>query len=176
MKFKGEDYSTELHLDLLQAFKTHPQIIVLNGKNIRITIPAGIEHDQLIKLKGHGGIGLNGGPNGDLYITFKIAPNERFVRIENNLYTTVTLDLYTAILGGEITLNLLIGKAKLKVKPGTQNGSKTKLKGKGFPIYKHDGQFGDLVVTYNILIPTDLNQQQKDLFTQLSELKPNEVH
>ncbi len=174
-KYRGEDYTTELHLDLLQAAKTHKQTLTVDGKNIRINVPAGIENGQVIKLNGYGGPGTNGGPDGDLYITFIIAGHDRFKRLENNLYTTVDLSLYTAVLGGEITLDLLIGKVKLKVKPETQNGSKIKLKGKGFPVYKSEGENGDLVVTYNVKIPTNLNEKQKALFTELSGLQTANV-
>jgi curved DNA-binding protein len=168
-KFRGEDYNTELHLDLIDAYKTHKQTFTVNGKKIRITIPAGIENGQTIKVTGQGGPGTNGGPNGDLYITFSIANHSRFKRLENNLYASVELDLYTAVLGGEITFETLNGKVKLKVKPETQNGSKVKLKDKGFPVYKEEGKFGDLYLTYNVKIPTDLTERQKQLFVQLSE-------
>jgi len=170
MKFRGQDYSTELHLNFTDAFKTHKQTLTVNGKNIRITIPAGIENGQTIKIAGHGGQGINGGPNGDLYITFSISNHPKFKRLGNDLYTTVDLDLYTAVLGGEITIDTLNGKVKLKVKPETQNGSKSKLKGKGFPVYKKEGQYGDLYITYSILVPTNLTRKQKELFTELSEL------
>jgi curved DNA-binding protein len=141
----------------------------LHGDKIRITIPAGIENDQTIKIAGHGGKGRNGGPNGDLYITFKIAGHPKFKRAGNNLSTTVDLDLYTAVLGGEITIDTLNGKVKLKVKPETQNGSKIKLKGKGFPVYKSKGEFGDLYITYMVKIPTNLTNRQRELFTELSK-------
>jgi curved DNA-binding protein len=169
VKYRGEDYTAELHLDLIDAYKTHKQTLTVNGKKIRITIPAGIENGQTIKISGHGGPGLNGGPNGDLYISFSIADHPGIKRLGNNLYTTVELDLYKAVLGGEITMNTLNGKVKLKVSPETQNGSKIKLKGKGFPLYKDEGQFGDLYVTYVIKIPTNLSEKQKALFTELSE-------
>jgi curved DNA-binding protein len=169
VKFRGEDYNAELHLELIDAYKTHKQTLTVNGNKIRITIPAGIENGQTIKIAGHGGQGINGGPNGDLYITFSIANHSNFKRLENNLYTTVDLDLYTAVLGGEITLETLSGKVKLKVKPETQNGSKVKLKDKGFPVYKKEGQFGDLYVTYAVKIPTNLTDKQKALFTELSK-------
>jgi curved DNA-binding protein len=169
VKYRGEDYNAELHLELDDAYKTHKKSLTVNGKNIRITIPAGIENGQTIKIAGHGGPGINGGPNGDLYITFSIANHPKFKRLENNLYTSVDLDLYTAVLGGEITIDTLNGKVKLKVKPETQNGSKVKLKGKGFPVYKNEGQFGDLYVTYAIEIPTNLTDKQKKLFTELSK-------
>jgi curved DNA-binding protein len=169
VKYRGEDYNAELHLHLIDAYKTHKQTLTVNGKNIRITIPAGIENGQTIKISGHGGQGINGGPNGDLYITFAIANHPKIKRLGNNLYTMVDLDLYTAVLGGDITINTLNGKVKLKVKPETQNGSKIKLKGKGFPVYKNEGHFGDLYVTYTIKIPTNLTDKQKALFTELSK-------
>jgi curved DNA-binding protein len=169
-KYRGEDFNAELHLELIDAYKTQKQTLTVNGKKIRITIPAGIENGQTIKIAGHGGEGINGGPNGDLFITFSIANHSRFKRLENNLYTSVELDLYTALLGGEMTIDTLNGKVKLKVMPETQNGSKVKLKNKGFPVYKNEGQFGDLYITYTIKIPTNLTDKQKALFTELSKL------
>jgi curved DNA-binding protein len=169
VKFRGEDYNAELHLNLLDTYTTHKQTLTVNGKKIRITIPAGIENGQTIKIAGHGGQGLNGGPNGDLYITFSISGHDKFKRLGNDLFTTVDLDLYTAVLGGEITVDTINGKVKLKVKPETQNGTKILLKNKGFPVYKNEGHFGDLYITYSIKIPTNLNDKQKSLFTELSE-------
>jgi curved DNA-binding protein len=169
VKFRGEDYNAQLQLNLSDAYKTHKQTLTVNGRNIRITIPAGIENGQTIKISGHGGSGINGGPNGDLYITFSIANHPGINRQGDDLYIHVDLDLYTAVLGGEITIDTLSGKVKLKVKPEAQNGSKVKLKGKGFPVYKNDGQFGDLYITYNIKIPTNLTERQKSLFTELSK-------
>jgi curved DNA-binding protein len=170
-KFRGQDYQAELHLSLRDAARTHQQTLTVNGKNIRITIPAGVEDGQVIKLKDHGGPGANGGPNGDLYITFVVEPDPVFKRSGNDLYTTIPLDFYTAVLGGEVMVETLDGKIKLKVKPETQNGTRTRLKGKGFPIYKKEGSSGDLYITYNILIPQNLTHKQKELFTELSKLK-----
>jgi curved DNA-binding protein len=147
VKFRGEDFHAELQINLTDAWKTHQQTFTVNGKNVRITIPAGIEDGQKIKLKGYGGPGINGGPSGDLYITFNLINNTRFKRVGNDLHTTVELDLYTTVLGGETTIDTLDGKVKLQVKPGTQNNSVIRLKGKGFPVYKQDGQYGDLYVT-----------------------------
>jgi curved DNA-binding protein len=170
-KYRGEDYNAEIHLDLLDAYETHTQTLSINQKNIRITIPAGIENGQTIKITGHGGSGINGGPNGDLFITFLIATHPRFKRLGDNVYTTVELDLYKAVLGGEIAIDTLSGKVKLKIMPETQNGSKVKLRGKGFPVYKSKGQFGDLYVTYSIKIPMNLTEKQKELFTELSKMQ-----
>ncbi len=170
-KFRGQDYQAELHLSLRDAAKTHSQTLTVNEKNIRITIPAGVGDGQVIRLKNHGAPGTNGGPNGDLYITFRIEPDPIFKRAGNDLYVTINLDLYTAVLGGEVMADTLDGKIKLKIKPGTQNGSKSRLKGKGFPVYKQDGISGDLFVSYNISIPQNLTPREKELFTELSKLK-----
>lgn len=170
-KFRGQDYNAELELNLTDAYKTHQQTITVNGKNIRITIPAGIENGQQIRLKGHGAPGVNGGPNGDLYITFSIRNNTNFKRSGNDLHTTIEVDLYTAILGGEVTVDTLDGKVKLKVKPETQNGTKIRLKGKGFPVYKKEGEFGDLFITFSVKVPTNLSEKEKELFKELQKLK-----
>lgn len=170
-QFKGQDYNAELHLDLKDVYTTHKRTLTVNGKNIRLTIPAGVENDQVIKIKGYGGEGLNGGPNGDLYLKFSIANHSQFKRDKNNLYTTVNIDLYTAILGGDITIDTFDGKVKLKVKPETQNGTKVKLKGKGFPVYKKKDKYGDLIVTYNIEMPTNLSEKEKELFKELAKLR-----
>jgi len=169
-KFKGQDFNAELKLNLRDVYESHKQTLTVNGKNIRITIPAGIENGQTIKIKGHGGPGVNNGPNGDLYITFNISNDPEFRRVGHDLFKTVDIDLYTAVLGGEITVETMSGKVKLKVPPETQNGAKVKLKGKGFPRYKKESEFGDLYITYNVKIPTALTDQQKELFTQLSKL------
>jgi curved DNA-binding protein len=167
-KFKGQDYNSELQLSLRDAYTTHQQTLNINGKSVRITIPAGIENGQVIKLKGYGAPGTNGGPSGDLFITFSISNDPRYKRMGNDLHINEELGLYTAVLGGDITIDTLSGKIKLKVKPETQNGTKTRLKEKGFPVYKKDGEFGDLYITYTIKIPTNLTEKEKALFTELA--------
>lgn len=167
--FRGQDYNAELNLSLRDAAQTQKQTLAVNGKNIRITIPAGVENGQVIKIAGHGAPGHNGGPNGDLYITFHIAGDPAFKREGNDLYTKADLDLYDAVLGGEVVVETLSGKVKLTVKPGTQNETTVRLKGKGFPVYKKEGQFGDLLVTFSIKVPTVLTDKEKELFTQLAK-------
>ena len=168
--FRGQDYHADLNLSLRDAAQTHKQVLTVNGKNVRITIPAGVANGQIIKLKGYGGEGVNGGPAGDLYITFVIADDPVFKRLGDDLYVDVPIDLYTAILGGDQLVDTLDGKVKLKVKPETQNGTKARLKGKGFPVYKKEGQFGDLIVTYSVKLPTNLTEEQKELFRKLQSM------
>jgi len=168
-KFRGQDYKAEVQLNLSDAYKTHQQTFTVNGKNIRITVPAGIENGQEIKIKNYGGPGVNGGPNGDLYITFNIINNTAFSRQGNDLYITAALDLYKAVLGGDETIDTMNGKVKLTISPETQNGTKVRLKGKGFPVYKTEGAFGDLYITWQIHLPNNLNEREKELFTQLAK-------
>lgn len=168
--FRGQDYQAELELSLRDAAQTHKQVLSVGDKQVRITIPAGVANGQVIKLKGYGAPGVNGGPAGDLYITFVIPDDPVFKRLGDDLYVDINTDLYTAVLGGELVVNTLDGKVKLKVKPGTQNGTKMRLKGKGFPVYKKEGVQGDLIVTFHVTIPTNLTEQQKDLFRKIQSM------
>ena len=169
-RFRGQDFNAELHLDLRDVYESHKRTLTVNGKNIRITIPAGVENGQTIRIKNYGGPGVNGGPNGDLLITFIINNNTEFKRDQNDLYKDVEISIYDAVLGGEITVETFNGKVKLKVKPETENGTTVKLKGKGFPVYKKSGKFGDLYLNYKITVPKNLSTKEKELFTELAGL------
>ncbi len=169
-KQKGQDINATLQLSLTDAFKTRQQTITVNGKNIRITIPAGVENGQVIKLRGYGHPGVNAGPAGDLYLTFKINNDTFFTRVGNDLQITQEIDLYSAMLGGDVELNTLHGKLKLKVKPETQNNTKTRIKGKGFPLYKQENIFGDLYISFLIKLPANLSATEIKLFEELKKL------
>ncbi|KYP15211.1 J domain-containing protein [Flavihumibacter sp. CACIAM 22H1] len=167
-KFRGQDIHATLTLNLSSVYHTHQQTFSVNGKNIRITIPAGIEQGQEIKLAGHGGAGVNGGPNGDLYISFEIRNDTVFQRKGNDLYLDHPVSVYKAVLGGEETIETLGGKLKLKIAPLTQNNTRVRLKGKGFPVYKQAGLFGDLYISWQVQLPTRLSEKEKQLFEELA--------
>lgn len=169
-KFRGQDYQAELQMSLRDAYTTHKQPLTIDGKTISITIKAGVENGQKIKLTGYGAPGVNGGPNGDLYITFVITDDPRYKRRGNDLYVTETVDLYTALLGGDKIIETLSGNVKVTVPPETQNGTKIRLRGKGFPIYRQEGAFGDLYVEWQVSLPTNLTDAQKDLFRKAASL------
>lgn len=172
-KQKGQDLNATFQVNLTAAFTTHQQTVTINEKNIRITIPAGVEDGQAIRLKGLGNTSPNGGTMGDLILTFKINNDTFFKRTGNDLMLIQELDLYTAQLGGEIEINTLHGKLKLKVKPETQNNTKTRLKGKGFPLYKIENSFGDLFITYMVKLPTNISEKEKQLFEELQKMHRN---
>lgn len=173
-KFRGQDLNAELHLTLNDVYKTQQQTLTVNGKNIRLTFPAGIENGQIIKVAGHGAPGVNGGPHGDLYITFIIENPTKFKRAGADLHTTVEVDLYTALLGGDLVVDTFESKVKLKVAPETQAGTVVKLKGKGFPVYKKENHFGDLYITYKIKLPTNLSEKEKELLLELKKMRSHE--
>ena len=169
--FRGEDLTSELALDLRDVYQTHKHTIVLGEKQLRITIPAGVTDGQKIRLKGQGGEGMRGGEKGDLYLTFRIRRDPVFERNGQDLHANIPVDLYTALLGGTIEVNTLAGKVKVRLKPETPNGTKMRLKGKGFPIYKQEGDFGDLYITLQVELPTKLSNEEKALLEQLAALR-----
>lgn len=167
--FKGADFQAELTLSLQQAAVTHKQVLTINGKKVRITIPNGVENGQKIKLKGYGGPGHQGGPGGDLLITFNILPDLRYKRKGDDIYIDEPLPLYTAVLGGSKEVETLNGRVKVTITELTQNGSKIRLKGKGFPVYKKEGAFGDLYIKWEVQLPQKLSKEEKELFEKLAQ-------
>lgn len=167
----GQDYQAELELTMEEAYTGGPRTITVNGKNLRITIQPGIADGQTIRLRDQGSPGRNGGPNGSLFITFHILPDARYVRTGNDLTQDVPVPLYRALLGGEQTVETLGGPVKIKIKPETVNGSRVRLRGKGFPVYREKDQHGDLYLRLNVQLPTNLTDEEKSLVRQLAQLR-----
>lgn len=168
----GPDYQAELELSLEDAYRGGPRTLTVNGKSLRLTIKPGVEDGQTIRLRDQGGPGRNGGPNGSLYITLRVAPDPRFVRTGSDLTQEVQVPLYRALLGGEQVVETLAGPVKINIKPETQNGTRLRLRGKGFPVYKQEGQFGDLYLRLTVQLPQNLTEAEKDLLRQLAALRP----
>ena len=164
---RGNDLQATLQLTLQEAAATHKRILELNGEKIGITIPAGIADGQKIRIKGRGGQNTYSNERGDLYITFRIVPDSRFTREGDDLYTTVTCDLYTLLLGGETVVPTLSGSVKVTIKAGTQPDSRVRLRGKGMPHYKREGA-GDMIVTIKTVLP-QLNEQQKEMLKKIQD-------
>ncbi len=169
----GQDYQAELELSLEEAYHGGPRTITVNGKNLRLTIAPGVADGQTIRLRDQGGPGRNGGPNGALLITFRILPDARYARTGDDLTQDVPVSIYKALLGGEQTVDTLSGPVKIKLKPETANGTRLRLRGKGFPVYKKEGQFGDLYLRLTLTLPQNLTDQEKNLFQQLAALRPD---
>src|SRR6056297_904728 len=135
-------------------------------REVKTRIPAGVKDGQTIRLKGRGGPGRNGGPAGDLLVELKVMPHPLFGRSGDNLTVSVPVTVPEAVLGGDIDVPTLDGeRVTLLLKPGTQTGSRHRVRGKGIETPKHTG---DLIVTVNVHVPTDLTDDQRAAIEQLA--------
>jgi curved DNA-binding protein len=166
---KGKDYKTTLDLTLLEAYQGTERMLNVDGKMIKFKVNKGVVDGQRLRVKGKGGEGSSGGQSGDLYIKVNILPDPRFERKENDLFTTVETDLYTAVLGGKIVVDTLKGPVNISIPPGTQSGKTFRLKNMGMPDYKHDVVNGNLYVKVHIRIPVKLKPEERKLFEKLRD-------
>ena len=143
---------------------------VSNRKTISVSIPAGIDNGQSVRIRENGEPGVNGGPRGDLLVEVSVSRHPIFQRQDMHIFSTVPISFAQAALGGEVRISTVDGDVMYDIKPGTQTDTKVRLKGKGFPVYKQEGQFGDLIVSYSVKIPTNLTERQKELFRQLQSM------
>jgi curved DNA-binding protein len=164
---QAADYETNLEITLEEAYHGTSRIIQLENEKIRVKIKPGVTDGQTLRIKGKGQKAPNGQNNGDLYVKIKVLNHPEFERKENDLYTSQKIDLFTAVLGGQMMVETIDGKVKLPIQPGTQNGKTFRLKNKGMPIYQSKNQFGDLYVKINVQIPEKLTDKQKKLFEEL---------
>ena len=168
---KGEDIETETTLSLEEAYHGTTRLIQLNGQTIKVTIKPGVADQQTLRIPGKGGGGLNGGPNGDLYLTVRIAPHPEFQRKGNDLHRDLPVELYTAVLGGKTQIKTLKGRVTVNIPRGTPNGKELRLQGLGMPVYGKKNEFGDLLVKVDILLPEHLGEEEIDLFKKLAALR-----
>lgn len=164
---QGQDIHADIRISLEDAFSGGPKILNINGEKIRIKLKPGVQDGQTLRVKGKGVSA--GGPRGDLYLQIHIDPHPRYQRKDDDLYADLPLDIYTAVLGGKVTINTLHRPVNLNIPGGTANGKVLRIKGKGMPS-KASHTYGDLYVTVNVLIPTDLSDQETTLFKQLKAM------
>lgn len=139
-------------------------------RNVQVRIPAGVDDGQTIRLKGRGGPGRNGGPAGDLLVEVSVRPHERFTRSGSNLLVTVPVTFTEAVLGGDIDVPTLDGSTvRLRLRPGTQSGSRHRVAGKGIDLTKR-GQttHGDLIVQVQVHVPTELDDAERAAINELA--------
>ncbi len=141
---------------------------VRKNKTLEVDIPAGVFSGSQLRLSGKGGAGINGGANGDLYLEFEVEEHEFFERENNDIYLEVPITITDAALGCRKEIPTLTGNGYIEIKPGTQNYTKLKLKGKGVKAI-NSNSYGDMYVVINIITPTKLTKKQKDLLEELSK-------
>lgn len=169
--YQGKDLEASFQLTWDEAFNGTEKVLQARDERIKIKIKPGAYDGQKIRVKGKGGHAAGGGERGDLYIILKVLANNNFEQKGNDLYATHTVDLYTAVLGGKISVETPAKTISLGVPAGTSSGKKLRLKGLGVPDQKNGGNRGDFYVEIKIETPTELSPQEKALFEQLRDLK-----
>ena len=165
----GGDLAGELLLTLQEAYDGTKRVVDVNGEKIRVTIKPGAYDGLQLKVKGKGEKGASGGA-GNLYLTVRIQDHPVFKRKGDDLYMDMPVDLFTALLGGKQEVITLSGKLQLTIPEVTQNGKTLRLAGKGMPVYGKAGRYGDLYVKINVVLPTYLTVEQKDVVRKLKEM------
>ena len=165
---QGEDLETETILSLDEAYHGASRFIQVNGETIKVSIRPGIADRQVLRVAGKGGRGMNGGASGDLYLTVRVAQHPTLRREGNDLHTTLPVALYDAVLGGKTRSTVLKGSITVTLPRGTPNGKVVRLRGLGMPLYGKKGQFGNLLATVNVVLPTHLNETEVELFGKLA--------
>jgi curved DNA-binding protein len=171
----GRDMTAQADITLEEAYHGTTRILSANHKRLQVKIPRGARTGTRIRLAGKG-LAAGGGPAGDLYITVNVTDDPRFRREGDDLYEDVTIDLYTAVLGGEVQIPTMTGKVTLKINPGTQPGQLIRLSGKGMPILRKQNTFGDLYVRITVDIPSTLSAKERALFKELASLRSGGYH
>jgi curved DNA-binding protein len=171
---RGRDSEQEVEITLEEAFSGTSRILSRDGQRIEVKIPAGASTGTKVRLKGQGTSGI-GGPAGDLYLVVKVLPHDTFEREGDNLRCKLSVDLYTAVLGGEVIVHAPGGDIKLKIPPETQSGRTIRLAGQGMPHLRDAKTRGDLLVQVQVLIPQKLMERERELFRELAKLRQGDT-
>jgi curved DNA-binding protein len=164
---RGRDLEHQVEITLQEAYKGTTRILQKQDQRLEVKIPAGAKTGTRVRMSGHGGEGVAGGGSGDLYLRVTVLPDNRFERRGDNLHTTLPVDLYTLVLGGEVRVPTLTGDVVLTIPAGTQSGRSFRLRGKGMPHLRQTDRRGDLYAKVEVRLPTDLTDRERKLFGEL---------
>jgi curved DNA-binding protein len=164
---RGQDYEQELEISLREAYQGTARILQKNGRRLEVKIPPGVRDGTRIRMAAEGGPGQAGAESGDLYLRVRTLPDPQFEREGDDLHVTVPVDLYTAVLGGEVRAPTLSGAVMLRIPAGTQNGRVFRLQGQGMPRLRQPEDHGDLYAQVQVQLPDALSERQKELFEEL---------
>jgi curved DNA-binding protein len=162
-------FEQEIEITLQEAFHGTTRRFELDDRRLEVKIPKGARNGTKVRVRAAVSSGVEG-QKSDLYLVIKVKNEPNFERKDADLYTDVQINLYTAVLGGEVTVSTLSGKVVLTIPPGTQPGQTFRLVGRGMPLMRDPERSGDLFVRANVKIPRDLTEKQRQLFQQLSSL------
>ena len=174
--YRGQDYQASFEVSLEDAFHGTTKQISLNNQSLNLKIKPGIADGQILRLKGKGAQAPNGGEAGDLLLTIIVGKHPRFERRGDDLYFDHPLDIYTATLGGKVSVNMIDKTISMNIPAGTDSGKTFRVKGMGMPKYNAPDTRGDAYVRMELQTPKNLSEEAKKLFTQLSELQKTPDH
>lgn len=166
---RGQDLEQPLRISLQEAWSGARRQLRRGERSVNFTIPRGARSGTKVRLAGEGQADPFGGPPGDLYLVVEVLPDARFTRDGDHLEVDLPLDMFTALLGGEVEVATFSGNVRLKIPPGTQSGRRFRLGGRGMPLLRKPGEFGDLLARVLITVPAQLNDEQRRLARQLRD-------
>jgi curved DNA-binding protein len=168
---RGQDIEQPVDITLEEAFHGTSRVFQVENSRLEVKIPPGVRTGSRVRMAGKGGSGRAGAPAGNLFLRIKVLPHSIFERNGNDLSCEVAVDVYTAVLGGEVNVPSLSGDLKLKIPPETQAGRSFRLRGRGMPLLRDPERRGDLFAKVKIVLPGRLSEQEKELFRELAKLK-----
>jgi curved DNA-binding protein len=168
---RGQDLTQPVEITLEEAFQGTTRMIQKDGRRLEVKIPPGVMTGSKVRVAGEGGPGIAGGSSGDLYLEVNILPHSVFEREGDDLRCEVPVNLYTAVLGGEVKVPTLSGDVMLNIPPETQGGRTFRLRGKGMPGLRNPKKRGDLYARLRVQVPQKLSQREKELFRELASLR-----
>ncbi len=163
---RGRDIQQPITISLTEAYTGTTRTVRLDGRRLEVKIPPGAKTGTKVRLAGKGEAGP--GASGDLYLVVEVAPDPRFRRKGDDLYVEVPVDLYTAVLGGEVTVPTPGGPVMLTIPPGSQPGQTFRLRGRGMPLLRNPSEHGDLYARLKVRLPRELSRRERELFEQLA--------
>ena len=168
---RGQDMEASIDISLEEAFHGTTRTLERDGRRIRVKIPPGARSGSRVKVAGQGTPSYGAAPPGDLHLNITVKPHPIFGREKDNLRCDVDMDVYTAVLGGQVRVPTLNGDVSLKIPAGTSSGKTFRLRGKGMPNPRQPKQPGDLLATVQIRVPSNLSTHERELFEELAQLR-----
>jgi len=172
---RGRDAEYEVDLTLEEAFRGTQRLLEMDGHQIQASIPLGVRTGTRVRLAGHGEQGKNGGVAGDLYLIIKVLPNDIFERDGDDLHMDATVDIFTAIAGGEIRIPALEKPLTLTIPPRTNANQTFRLRGKGMPYLREPNKHGDMFARIKLVLPNALTDKEVEEITALASARQKQV-